>query len=570
MYAKDTVKEAIIASVEKALTRALLNSEKQLGNPPKSSMGDIAFGCFIIGKNDKKSPQLVAQELARKIKPDLIIEKVVAQGPYVNFFISANVYQKELKSINKEKGNYGKGRAEKNETIMVEFGQPNTHKAFHVGHLKSAISGLGIVKLLENEGHKVIKTNYYGDIGMHVAKSTWGVKHKGLPDDLMNWDEHKKMVFIDEAYVAGSKAFEKNKKAAEEMKAINNAIYSGKDNDDVRLYKQIREWSLAHLTSVFAELGIVYDKQYPESSVYEDAVKIVNKNKGKLFKESKGALIYDGEKEGLTTWVFLTSEGNPTYSAKDLALGVHKFSDFSLDRNITLTSVEQIDYFKVIIKCLEVVEPATNGKYTHLPFGWLLSGNKKTSSREGGTIKGMDVINEARTIAKEKIGEIKDYSDEEKERIAGYVSKAGLKFMILSHEFHKNINYDPKKFISFEGFSGPYILYAYVRTKSLLRKAKKSLLGKAGALTHEAEISLAKKLSEYPDIAKRASKELAPHLICIYIHEVASMFNTFYTQCPVASSDKSLRNARIELTFATSHVLKNGLALLGIETLEEM
>lgn len=570
MYTNETVSNAVIVAVEKALGRALLDAEKQLGNPPKPEMGDKSFGCFIIGKNDKKSPAIVAQELAGKIPSDTIIEKAVAAGSFVNFYILPEVFQSELKTINSEKSDYGKGVPEKKETIMVEFGQPNTHKAFHVGHLKSAISGLGIVRLLENAGHEVIKANYYGDVGMHVAKCTWGVKQKGIPNDFETWDKHRRMKYLDEGYVTGASAFDTDEKAAAEMKQINNDIYTGKKTEDVVLYNKIKDWSLAHLNNVFEELGIVYDKQYPESTVYEDAISIVKKHKGKLFTESKGALIYDGEKEGLTTWVFLTGEGNPTYSAKDLALGVHKFADFKLDKNITLTSVEQIDYFKVVIKCLETVAPETKAKYSHLPFGWLLRNNKKTSSRKGDTIKGIDIINEAREIAKQKIGEIKEYSEADKERIAGYVSKAGLKFMILSHEFHKNINYDPKKFISFEGFSGPYILYAYVRTKSLLRKVKKSLFGKSAALYENSEIKLAKKLAEYPVITKRAAVELAPHLICTYLHEAASQFNTFYTKCPIKGATKEVKNARIDLTIATSYVLKNGLLLLGIETLEEM
>ena len=570
MYASNTIQEAVVSAIEKALGRALSDSERQVTTPPDKKMGDVAFGCFVIAKNDKEAPVEVAAEIAGKIKPNGLFTKFKATGPYVNFSIHSLVFQKEVAIINKEKDSYGKMVDGKKETIMVEFGQPNTHKAFHVGHLKSAISGLGIVRILENAGKEVIKTNYYGDVGMHVAKSTWGIKQKGIPDDFNSWDVHKRMLFIDEGYVLGSAEFEKNKIAAEEMKKINSDIYAGNKTEDTKLYEQIKEWSLEHLSAVFAELGVIYDKQYPESSVYQDALSIVKENKEKLFTESKGALIYDGEKEGLTTWVFLTQEGNPTYSAKDLALGVHKFKDYTLDKNITLTSVEQTDYFKVVIKCLESVAPETKDKYVHLPFGWLLSGNKKTSSRKGGTIKGMDVIGEAREIAKEKIAEIKRYSEADKERIAAVVANAGLKFMILSHEFHKNINYDPKKFITFEGFSGPYVLYAYVRAKALTRKVKRSFFGKSGALTHVSEIELVKKLSEYPDVARRAAENLSPNTICTYIHELASAFNAFYTNCPVKNEKKEIKNARVELTQATGIVLKNGLSLLGIETIEEM
>lgn len=569
-YASQNIRKEVIESIEKALGRALLENEIQLSTPPKPEMGDVAFGCFVLAKKEKKDPALLAQELAGKILKTAHLEKISAEGPYVNIGISLDVYTEEIGRICKAGKAYGQAYQDTKETVMVEFGQPNTHKAFHVGHLKSAISGLGVVRLLENLGYTVIKTNYYGDIGMHVAKSTWGLKKKGVPDDFDTWDVHERMRYIDDGYVKGSQAFENDEKAAEEIKKINNDVYAGTHSEEYELYERIRTWSTEHLMSVFRELGIEYDKQYPESDVYEDALKIVQEHKGDLFTESDGALIYDGEKEGLTTWVFLTREGNPTYSAKDLALGIKKFNDYKLDKNITLTSVEQVDYFKVVIKCLETIQPDIVGKYIHLPFGWLLRDNKKTSSREGGTIKGMDVINEARNIATEKIDELKEYSDEDKKRIAKVVANAGLKFMILSHEFHKNINYDPKKFISFEGFAGPYVLYAYVRTRSLLRKGRRSFFRKQAVLSDEAEIVLAKKLAEYPDVAERAGHNLTPHTVCTYIHEVASLYNAFYANCPVLDASTAVRNTRLDLTEATSHVLKNGLSLLGIDTIEEM
>ncbi|MEA2112832.1 MAG: arginine--tRNA ligase [Patescibacteria group bacterium] len=551
--------------------------------PTEESHGDYSTNiAMILAGLLKRKPLEIAEEISQKISLPDLIEKIEVVAPgFINFKIKQDYFVKELKEILTRKDIYGAFcniDHEHPNKVMIEFGQPNTHKAFTVGHIKGTISGLSVSKLIENLGYQVVKTNYYGDIGMHTAKCTWGVIQKGLPKDFDDWDKHKKMEFIADAYVYATENFDENEEA---IRKINLKIYKESKGKILDLYNKIKDWSREHQKAIFADLGVFYDVEYPESQVFAEAKKIIDKNLNSklsagqegIFSESQGAIIYDGEKEGLNTWVMQTSEGNPTYSAKDLSLGFQKFEDYpDLYFNLTLTSIEQKDYFKAVIKILETLDDKFKNRYFHVPFGWLLMDGKKTSSRSGKNIKGTDILEESLNVARTKIAELKDYDEEKKEEISKAVASAGLKFLILSHEFNKNVNYDPKKFIDFEGYSGPYILYAYVRAKSILRKAEVEnlTLDIKDFSLNEYELNLLKWLARYPQTTFRAGTEIAPQLLCVYLFELAQRFNSFYTNCPIIKASGDEKQFRLSLTAGTAQVLKNGLNLLGIETIEEM
>jgi len=567
------LKQEIINAIAQALTQAFPEVEDQvvtLEHPADDNHGEWASNIAMrLTKQVGMPPREVAEKLIANMQLPEGVENVEVAGPgFINFQLHPSVYLHNLTEIDHK---YGQSKVGEGKTVMIEFGQPNTHKAFHVGHLRSAISGLAIVNLYENLGYKVIKANYFGDIGLHVAKCTWGMLQKGVPEDFATWDVHERMRYIDEAYVYGSQKFEEDKAAEAEIRQINKDIYMEANTPAVELYHQIRTWSIEHQTAIFADLGVEYDVQYPESTVYKEAIKIVENNKDVVFTESEGAIIYDGKKDGLTTWVFLTSEGNPTYSAKDLALALTKFRNYDLDHAIVTTSVEQVDYFKAVIKCLEKIEPNLAGRYKHLPFGWLLRDNKKTSSRQGGSIKGMDILSEVKTEAETRIAN-KDYSETENKKIAHNVGLAGLKFLILSHEFHKDINYDPEKFLSLEGFSAPYIMYAYARAAAILRQAEDDKVTEfdLAVLDKPEEIDLARLISRFPETAEQAALQIAPHLMANYLYQLAQKFNQFYGVHQVLNAEAELRQARLYLVNATAEILKLGLELLGIETVERM
>lgn len=558
-----------------------IETDTKLEVPKDTTHGDLSSNiAMVLSKQVGKNPREVALEIVAKIKEQgsSVIEGVELAGPgFINIKLTNDSLSSILLEVLKKGSIYGKSSVGEGKQVMIEFGQPNTHKAFHVGHLKSAISGLSMVKLHENLGFEVIKANFYGDIGMQVAKPTWGFMHKETPEGFDSWNVHEQMKFIDECYAFGSTQFKENPEVEKEIRAINLSIYAGEDTKATKVYKKLREISLKHQSDVWKNLGIVYDREYPESEIYKDAIKIVDQFKESVFEESEGAIIYDGKKVGLTTWVFLTSEGNPTYSAKDLGLAYKKFTEYpNLEKGIVTTSSEIADYFKVVIHILGIINPKTKGRYFHIPFGWMLRGGRKFSSRMGGSIKGMDILDEVKKVSYDKISELKDYPEEEKLEIVQAVANAGLKFLILSHEFHKDFSYDPEQFLSFEGFSGPYILYTYARSKSILRKENVEDQIDAdnldlSLLTSEYETAVLKLIAEYPDVALSAGQNVTPHVVCTYLYKLAQTYNQFYTNCPVIKADsESLKNSRLALTQATAQVLKNGLNLLGIETVEKM
>lgn len=547
--------------------------------PADELHGDWASNvAMTLAKDLHQAPIQIADKLARSInaaQPDFVTKVEVAGPGFLNFYVNPNAVKQTVAEVLSLADNYGKSTIGAGKQVAVEFGQPNTHKAFHVGHLKSAISGLAVVRLFENLGYEVIKMNYFGDIGMQVAKSTWAFMQHEIPADFVKWGEHQKMKYIDQCYAEGSKSFEQDPQAEAAIRELNREIYSHQDTPATRVYKQLREYSLQHQESVWHSLGVFFDRQYPESEIADEAIKIVEQHKGDVFELSEGAVIYRGEKEGLTNWVFLTSEDNPTYSAKDLALAAKKFSEYpKLEKAYVTTSVEQKDYFKVVIRVLEIVNPITKGRYFHIPFGWLLRSGKKFSSRMGESIKGMDILNEAMEQSRQKISQLKDYPTDQKDAIVAAVANAGLKFLILSHEFHKDISYDPESFISFDGFSGPYILYTYARAKSILRKSEAALDNTVKNIdqvwSEPAEMAVIKLLAKYPEVAERAGVEIAPHLVANYLYELAQAYNQFYANLQVLSANEPDRMARLQLTQAVAQVLNSGLGLLGIGTVEQM
>ena len=540
-----------------------------------------------------KNPREIATALATAIQNNLnsetmpaaeerlcygFIKNIEVAGPgFINFHLNEHYFLKNLQRVLQENENYGRWEIGQGR-VMVEFGQPNTHKAFHVGHLKSAITGLGVVRLFENLGFNVIKANFYGDVGMHVAKCVWGYIQKSKDDSFKSQienekDPHLRMKLLDSCYVYASKEFKENPDSEKEIREINKKIYAKNDTEIMKNYLLTLEWSLAHLNSIFAELGVVYDRQYPESEVYQIGIQKVNENLDKIFIKDDGALILPGEKYGVDRWVFVTKEGNPTYSAKDYGLAIKKFEEYpDLSISAYTTSVEQISYFKGVFKAIELSDNRFIGKLLHIPFGWMLREDKKKfSSRLGQTIKGIDVLNEAKDYSLKKISENKSYQKEEAEEIARKISIAGLKFLILSHEIHRDLTYDPKKFLNPEGFSGPYILYSYVRAKSILREANSEIKNiDSEYQINNDELEVIKLISQFEQVTLRAGKNIAPHLIANYIFDLAQSFNKFYKNNKVLVDDEKIKNFRLALTKAVSIVLANGMYLLGIDTIEQM
>ena len=312
--------------IEVQLRTAGVTGDISFTAPPKPEMGDIAFACFGLAKEWKKSPNDVALEITGKLKEIKkkldIVERVDAIGPYVNFFLNGSEVAKEvLKTIGKEKGKYGVHKDGAKKKILVEFACPNPMKAFHLGHLRNTITGESVSRILENAGYAVVRVNYQGDVGRHIAMSLWGVQQ--LHDEfelVLEKTLEEQVNFLGRAYAYGAQAFEKDEGAKREILELNKKVYA-KDESIIEIYDIARAWSLEYFETIYTRLGTHFDELYFESEVWERGLEIVRAFlKQSVFVESQGAVIFPGSEHGLHDRVFISSEGNATYEAKDLAL----------------------------------------------------------------------------------------------------------------------------------------------------------------------------------------------------------------------------------------------------------
>ncbi len=559
---------------------------------------------FTIAQNIKESLLAVLNKDG-KTALDLFISKIEVVKPgFVNFTISQKGIAQILLDVDKDWRDIGKFDEGSGRKVMIEFGQPNTHKQILIGHLKSAVTGLSLVRIYENAGYEVIKSNFFGDVGMQTAKCTWGAIKKGIPDEAREWDVRKKAAFMEECYVYASKLFKDNKEAEGQIRQINKKIYKGVElansgekyeDTDFAVYKRLLEWSMQHQAHVWKMLGVQFDREYPESEVLEISKKILLDNadgKGNsVFETDDGAMIFRGKKYGLVNWVFLTNEGNVTYSGKDMGLAFTKLNEYpDVEKYMITTSVEQNAYFKAVIKAIELIDPEQEGKFEHLGFGWMLQGGKKTSSRKGGATNAYELIDKAQQQSMERIDLDKDYSESEAEKISLKVGLGGLKFLILSHERHKDINFKPDDMISMEGFSGPYIMYGYSRATSILKAIGKS---DSNNSTTSSYAGLVVKIIEHKigtEVFLRASEQEivrllaltvttarhsllnnSSHYICNYLFDLVKAFNRFYDECPVATEeDEDKKLIRLAIVQLFAKTVRKYLWLLGIDTVEKM
>ena len=562
-----------------AITREQLSAElnKLLGEeikaedfsiPPDEKLGDLALPCFALAKKRGQNPVQVAVEVAKLCETtEFSWSKVLATGPYVNFCFKDEFLKEQLLTKVVANKNFGQGKAKK-EKIMVEFAQPNTHKAFHIGHLRNTITGESIVRILENAGHEVLRVNYQGDLGMHIAKALWGLNQLRAEFEIVKKsDLNAKVAFLGQAYARGAQEFESNEAVKAEIESLNQKIY---DNDvSIRAdYELTRNWSLEYLEIVYARLGVHFDKYYFESQVFKRGAELVKENLAtKIFKKSEGAIIFEGEKFGLHSRVFINSRGLTTYEAKDLALAEQQLIE-KPDKIIHVVGKEQSEYFKVIFKAIETVWPEAVGKEFHLPYGWVFLKHGKMSSRTGQVVLGEWLIDE---IAQQVDEIMKDSDLKDKAGTVEKVSLSAVKYALLKIGVQADLSFDINESVSLAGDSGPYLLYIIARINSLLEKAGQFTSSELGTFALEpSERRLIFSLFEYSDFAKKAAEDLDPSQIAKTLLNLAQDFNSFYANCQIIKADADRKNFRLHLIGAVRQVMLSGLSLLGIESVEAM
>lgn len=548
---------------------------------------NIAFqAAKKLGKSPLEAAELIAQDL--RTKNNELIEKIeVAKPGFINLTLKDSALINALVIEHKKLASSELA----GKKIMIEFTDPNPFKEFHIGHLYSNIVGESISRLLEAVGAEVRRVCYQGDVGLHVAKALFGLRQlmansKWQIEDLQKMSLNERAQILGQAYALGATTYEEDNSAKEEIIAINKKVYE-KDSEIMTLYTKGKEWSLEYFEQIYKRLMDPKGQQaftcyYFESEAATAGIDLVKKYKDTVFEESQGAVIFPGEKYGLHSRVFINSLGLPTYEAKELGLAVTKYKDYPFDISIMITGNEIDEYFKVLLKALSMIEPEIAQKMKHISHGMVRLPEGKMSSRTGNVVTGEWLLNEAVSRATEKIKEAKTedgkLSESEKGDVSEMVGVGAVKWALLRSGIGKDVEFSFDESVSFEGNSGPYLQYTYVRTRSVLaksevdsRKSENSfdLRPSAYDLTSE-ERSLLVLLSQYSDIVLDAAEKYSPNTIATYLFEMAQLYNLFYQKHPILKEEGEVRAFRLKLTEKVGQTLQDGLNLLGIKTPDRM
>jgi len=532
---------------------------------------------------------LIVEEWQKIGLPDFVVKiEAVAPG-FINLFLKNDYLLAEAKkAVEKD---FGKIKEMAGKKIMVEYAHPNTHKELHIGHMRTLIVGEALARIFSATGAEVFRANYQGDIGPHVAKSIWGtekiIKERGLGwEEIEKWSLPEKAHLLGEGYVRGVRDYE-DPGFAKEIDKLNSQLYK-KDSVVMPVYERTRRWSLDYYDTFYSRFYTKFDRLFFESEVFESAKKIVEENVGKVFEQSEGAIIFDGEKYGLHKRVFITKDGNPTYEGKDMALAPLQYKAFPFDLNVHVVANEQAGYFQVIIKALELLDPKFKDKEFHLSMGMVQMVGKKMSSRTGVIIKVDDLLAEIKEMLQPLLAK-GELTEPEKEKIGEALTIASIKYSMLRVGPKQDVIFDLQKTVSLDGDSGPYLEYTYARTQSVLSKVKSQKLkvksefgsGVMEQLNAE-EAVLLRTIYKYPEMVANAAREMAPNLVCSFLYDLCQKYNSFYDKHRILKQriedrgqgtenlEEERSGFRILLTQAVGEVIKKGLNLLGIESLEKM
>ena len=530
--------------------------------------------------NVAERAQKIASELVQFIQQAEGFSKIEAVNGYLNLTFAQEEYMRRvIDTVLQQGADFGRG--ERNHLQwMVEFSQPNTHKAFHVGHLRSAILGDVLARMLDFAGYDVVRANYPGDMGLHVIKWLWNYMkyHKGeRPEkDFTKW--------MGALYAEASRRLEENPELESEVRAL-YARWDKRDPEVVNLWKETRQWSIEGFEQIYDLLDIRFDRYY-FNSMFEDSGREIVEDlvKAGIAEDDRangGAVVVKiDEKLGLKSekfrvFVVLRSDNTALYATEDLGLAQQKFTDYpELDRSLYVVDVRQSLHFQQLFKTLELAGYDWAKRCQHVAYELVnLPGNVVMASREGTVVLLEDLIKEATERALQVVREKNpDLSEEQKMSVARAVGIGAIKYPMLSRESTKVVTFDWDSALDFNGQAAPYIQYAYVRANSILRKAGSTIPGSIlpEYPLSDAEVVLVDLISRIPNEVQKAARDLKPLVITSLAFELAQAFNDFYGQCPVLQAEEPIRSSRIRLVAAARQALANSLALLGITAPQAM
>ena len=545
--------------------------ESFIETPKDKNNGDYAFPCFRLAKTLKKAPPVIAEEIKEKIEIDeKYITKVEVAGGYINFYVNKQLQIEELMEEFSKKNEYGKSDFGKGKNVIVEYSSPNIAKPFHIGHLRTTLIGNCLYRVYKYLGYNTTGINHLGDYGTQFGKMIEAYKMWGQEYDLTE-DPINKMM---DMYVRINELCKSDEQVLERCRENFKLLEDG-DEYCTKLWNEFKELSLKEFSKIYDVLNVKFDS-YAGESFYQDKmgeVISILESKGRIT-ESNGAKIVDLEDRGINTpCIIQKSDGSTIYATRDLAAILYRARTYDFDKCLYVVAYEQNLHFKQIF---EVAKDLVDEKYwkglEHISYGMVSLPTGKMSTRLGNVVKIEELISETINKAKEIIEE-KNPQLPNKEEIAKKVGIAAIVFNTLSSTNIKDQIFDWNVALNFQGETGPYIQYTYVRTKSVLEKVEnlpEAKEIKLNNLMDEYSLDLVNLLYGFEDILKQVTNKNEPGILARYLIEIAKSYSAFYNENKIICEDKDIQNARVYLTYCVGKVLKQGAELLGMEMPEKM
>jgi len=575
MFFLEKIKKELIDEINKILDVELCDSAFMV--PPNADYGDLSLTCFGLAKEKGISPNDVIEKITNNISPKEYLKETKEVGPYINFFLNPEVLARSvIKEVLDNKENYGNNKNGNGQKVMIEYSNANTHKEYHIGHLRNICFGDAVRNIMAVNGFKTIPVSYINDFGIHVAKTIWRLKkyqESEIPEN--------KGYFLGKVYVEATKELENNEAGKTEVGEIMKNI-EARRGEDFEIWQKTREWSIAGFDEIYKNLKVEFANIFYENEFVEQGSKIVNEllEKGILIK-SESAIIADLEKYNLGVLVVVRSDGTALYPAADLALAMEKFNRFKINKSIYVVDARQWQYFQQLFKILELA-----GFYKdliHLGYEVVKLPTGAMSSRQGNVITYEDLEDQMmdKSVADTK-SKHPDWPEEKIHLTARIIAVGAMKFEMLKVGAKQVITFDINKALSFEGYTSVYLQYTYARIRSILRKAQFSIfnfppvgdtqfsMNFQFSILNSKEHSLIMKMGKYPEIIERAKEEFDPSFLTKFLFELAQEFNDYYHAVNILKAENEVKEARLVLIEAVSRVLINGLGLLGIEVVEEI
>ncbi len=564
---------SILDNLKQQITREMKLKEAGFSYPPNSNLGDLSLACFELAKAQKKNPAEFAAESAVKLAAQKKLKKyffdIKAVGPYLNFFINPEyLASRVINAVKSAKNKYGYNSIGQGLKIMIEYSNGNTHKEYHVGHLRNIAFGDAAHRLLTANGYKSIPVSYINDFGIHVAKAIW------------NWQRNKKYseseedkgYLLGKCYAEAAQELTAHPEYKEEVGIIMKEIETRR-GDAYALWQETREWSIAYFNTIYRDLNIKFKHIFYENEYIDEGLKLVDGLiKSGILVKSEGAIIANLEKYGLGVLPIIRTDGTALYPVADLALAQEKFRKYNIVESIYVIDIRQSLYFQQLAKLCERL--GYKQKLTHLGYDFVTLPEGMMASRTGNII----TYEELKTKIFDKLFiETKkrhdDWTNDRARQVAWNLTVSTIKFEMLKVGSDKIITFNIEEALRFDGYTACYLQYGYARLKSIVRKERSNLFAPPinyFELKDIKEKELLLKLARFPEIVKTAGEKYYPSEIAKYLFELVQLCNDYYHNVNILKAESKLRRARLALIKAVAQVIYNGSNLLGLSLIEEM